>query len=131
MPASLFGFAFFAILFLQSGLDKAFNFESNLNWFRTHFSGSIFSPFARTMLVLLMIFELSSGLLSLYAFYPLCLEDGASVFLKASMLFNGLTLLMLFVGQRIAGDYSGAAVIAAYFAVFLLHMLLISDVLSL
>lgn len=128
MLASLLGFVFFSILFLQSGFDKAFNFESNLNWLRGHFAESIFSVFVRPLLMTLMIFELSSGVLSLFALYPLLKNDYASVFLQAGFLFNGITLLMLFTGQRVAKDYNGAAVIAGYFAVFMLHILLTGNV---
>ena len=35
-------YLFFTILFLQSGLDKIFNWNTELNWIKEHFSKTIF-----------------------------------------------------------------------------------------
>ena len=35
-------YLFFIILFLQSGLDKIFNWNTELNWIKEHFSKTIF-----------------------------------------------------------------------------------------
>ncbi len=126
LPDSLvltFYAAFFAVLFLQSGLDKLTDFKGNLSWLEPHFSKTFFGKQIRFFLVLLTLMEISSGLLNLAALLGI-FYGNFSIFLFAQLL-TGFTLLLLFAGQRIAKDYAGASTIAVYFGVWLLGFVLV------
>ena len=123
---SLFVSLFFSILFLQSGLDKVFNFKSNLSYFKDHFKETFLINFVHILLVLLVLLEVLTG-----SFFILFLID---IFLKINFHFNFLTLgiimanftiCCLFLGQRLAQDYLGAVNLAVYFVIALLSFLLI------
>ena len=64
---------FLAIVFLQSGLDKIFQFSGNLSWLEGHFANSILAKSVKPMLILLTLMEMASGLLSLAAAVHLCI----------------------------------------------------------
>ena len=48
--------AFMAVLFLQSGLDKVFDYQGNLSWLTGHFSKSIFNGMVPILLTVLTVF---------------------------------------------------------------------------
>jgi hypothetical protein len=110
--------AFLAILFLQSGIDKVIDFRGNQGYLTHHFEKSPLRGAVTPMLVTLTVIELSAGVLcgvglvelvvlgvARIAFWGICVASGA--------------FLALFFGQRIAKDYTGAAVLPAYFLVAL------------
>ncbi len=105
--------AFFAILFLQSGLDKVINFRENLSWLVGHFSKTFFSGFVPLLLVALTLSEMLAGLSSGYGLVELVLHNNPNVSFWG-MALSALSLLFLFLGQRIAKDYSGAGGLVAY-----------------
>ena len=115
--------AFFAVLFLQSGLDKVTDYKGNLDWLSGHFAKSPLGKNIRFFLLLLTLFELVSGFLQLSSF--ILLLSANSLLVEPAQLICGTTLLMLFAGQRLAKDYAGASTIAIYFGVFLLAYVLI------
>lgn len=115
--------AFFAVLFLQSGLDKVTDYNGNLDWLSGHFAKSPLGKNIRFFLLLLTLFELGSGFLQLSSF--ILLLSANSLLVEPAQLICGTTLLMLFAGQRLAKDYAGASTIAIYFGVFLLAYVLI------
>jgi len=51
---------FWAILFLQSGLDKVFDYKGNLSWVKEHFEKSILAPMTTPMFITLTIIELAA-----------------------------------------------------------------------
>lgn len=111
--------AFFAILFLQSGLDKVVDRKGNLAYLTEHFAKS---PLRRTVPLLLTtvtLAEVGSGLASATA-VATRLIGVLPGFQLWSMGACCVTLLLLFLGQRVARDYAGAATLAAYFGVALL-----------
>lgn len=115
---------FFAIAFLQSGIDKCLDFKGNLAWLKGHFKDSPLASMVPLLLAVLTITELVAGLFSaLGALSELFLDlEGWSYW---AGLFNVLALLMLFFGQRLAKDYEGAKTIAIYMvpAILLLYIL--------
>jgi hypothetical protein len=122
LPA-VFVTAFFAILFLQSGLDKALNYGGNLAYFRDHFKNS---PLARTvglLLPTLTALEIATGLVSAIGLGRLLFLGNAD-WAAYSPALAGLSLLCLFFGQRVAKDYGGAAGLVPYFLVALAGSLL-------
>ncbi len=110
--------AFFAIVFLQSAIDKLIDYEGNLSYFRDHFKGSPFPPAAVPLLLgALAAMELTAGALCAVGLVRGdFIERGMSV-AAGGVITAGIALLCLLLGQRLAKDYAGAAVVAAYFAV--------------
>ncbi|MGE3824745.1 MAG: DoxX family protein [Bacteroidia bacterium] len=107
---------FFAILFLQSGLDKVTDRKGNLEWLTGHFLKTFLKGMVPMMLTTVTIVELAAGTFSVIGVVE-------AVFFKtfcfafAGTVFAALAFVMLFFGQRIAKDYAGAATIASYFIV--------------
>lgn len=114
----LFGALFVAILFLQSSLDKIFDWKGNMEWLTGHFSKTFLSPFVWIMLAKLTVLELATGLLNAAGIvYFLFYGSTVVIFYGASL--GALTLIGLFFGQRVAKDYPGAAVLVPYFLLML------------
>jgi diacylglycerol kinase len=116
---------FFAILFLQSGIDKIVDRKGNLEWLTGHFAKSAFARMVPALLTAITAMELLSGLTAVAAmvFAPFVNLFGYWLPFAAACI-AGLTLLMLFMGQRIAKDYAGAAGIVPYFLVVIFSMLI-------
>jgi hypothetical protein len=103
-----------AVLFIQSGLDKVFNYAGNLSWFKEHFSKSFLGPTVPLLMPVITITEVVAGLLSAVGFLFILLGNGSEWGMWGSAV-SGLALLMLFFGQRIAQEYAGAATLIPYF----------------
>ena len=119
---------FFSVLFMQSGLDKLFDFQGNLKFLKTHFQNTIFQNTIKPMFLILIILELCAGfvlLISLACF----LIDGFNQFTISNFIIGilmvNVTLCFLFLGQRVAKDYEGAASLVSYFIVSLLAFLVL------
>lgn len=123
LPA-IFVSAFFAILFLQSGLDKVLDYKGNLAYLSNHFKKSPLGGSVKMLLPVLTTLEIITGLVSALSLFQLLL-GGHSVLALYSPLLAGCSLLCLFFGQRIAKDYGGAAGIVPYFIVVLLGIWMI------
>jgi uncharacterized membrane protein YphA (DoxX/SURF4 family) len=123
--AKLFACAFFAAVFLQSGLDKVGDWKGNLDWLLGHFSKTIFKGTVPLLLAVVTMLELAAGVTCL-------LGVGTMLFgWMPDMPATGLglaclTFVLLITGQRIAKDYAGAATIATYFAAALFGLWLTS-----
>lgn len=124
--AELLTLAFFAVLFLQSGLDKVFDWKGNFEYHREHFASSPLASLVPVMLPVLTLMEVGTGVLSAVAAVQHLLGDAGDLPL-AALAAAGVTLLSLFAGQRIAKDYAGAAALVPYFLVALFGLLLHSD----
>ncbi len=105
--------AFLGILFLQSGLDKIFDYKGNLAYLTEHFKNSPLSHFIGFLLPVITLLEVAAGLLS--AAGVLALFFGNQVIAYWGNVLAAAALLALFFGQRIAKDYGGAATLVAYF----------------
>jgi len=119
---SLFVCAFFAILFLQSGLDKVFNYRGNLEYFQEHFKNSPLAKWSGLLLPAITLLETSAGGVSTWAFIQ-TLYLGENHMSQYSAILAGISLLCLFFGQRLAKDYAGAASLVPYFVVALLGLM--------
>ncbi len=118
--AQFFVCAFFCILFLQSGLDKVFDFSGNLGWLTPHFANSPLRSVVPIMLSVIMVIELSAGAMSGVGAVMLFFDKSAWAVVGLSLVC--LALCSLFAGQRIAKDYAGAATLATYFGVALIGL---------
>jgi hypothetical protein len=108
--------AFFAILFLQSGIDKVIDRRTNLEWLTGHFAKSPLGGMVPLLLTIITITELSAGALSATGCGLILLRHEATIAFYGAIL-AGLALLALFFGQRMAKDYQGAAALVPYFLV--------------
>jgi uncharacterized membrane protein YphA (DoxX/SURF4 family) len=128
LPA-LLGALLVAILFIQSGLDKVFDWKGNVEWLKGHFSKTFLAPFVPLMLVQITIMELLAGLTSAAAIvYFLVTGSTTMIFCGASV--GAISIVALFFGQRIAKDYPGAAVLVPYFILLIILMHLTNPLLK-
>lgn len=126
MFAKLISSLLLAILFLQSGLDKVFDWKGNLSWLNGHFSKTPFKKVVPMLLGTITLAELAAGLLSAFGVIAL-LTSGSGTWALYGAELAALSLLMLFFGQRIAKDYAGAATLVSYAVFTLLTILLHVD----
>ncbi|MFA5298286.1 MAG: DoxX family membrane protein [Lutibacter sp.] len=115
---------FLIITFLQSGIDKLTDWKGNVTFMTSHFKNSPLQKMVPLLLLTVLIFEISSGILMLIGCYYLVADDVVTI-AKVGLEFAAITLLMLLTGQRLAKDYAGAMTIAVYFilAILGLHLL--------
>ncbi|MEO5584107.1 MAG: DoxX family protein [Flavobacteriales bacterium] len=106
--------AFAAVLFLQSSLDKLFNWKSEKEYYTTHFSKSILNGSVPLLMPTITLMEFAAGLFSALGFGQVLLTGNTGLG-TVGMLSAVIALIMLFFGQRMAKDYGGAAVLVPYF----------------
>ncbi len=123
IAVKLLAITFFAVLFLQSGLDKLINKTDNFNYLKSVFAKSFLNYFTSILFPLIILLEIGAGLFS--AIGAIGILMGNTTFAQIGIVLSGFALLALFLGQRLAKDYAGAATLAAYFSVFLLGALLL------
>jgi len=116
--------AFFAIAFLQSALDKVVDSKGNLEYLTGHFASSPLRGLVQPMFWALTILEAAAGVLCGLGALCLLVGLGAGVALWG-LVVSIISLLCLFFGQRLAKDYGGAVVIASYYAVAILGLILL------
>lgn len=113
---------FFAVLFLQSGLDKIFDFDGNRAYIKSVFEKTLPGPLISGLFVFLLLLEVTTGLA--------CALGAAGTFFsqpavgKWAMVLAAVCLIQLFAGLRIAHDYQGAAALVPYFLAAIAGILL-------
>ena len=113
---------FLSIALLQSGSDKILNRNGNLEWLSSHFSNSPLSVLVPLLLNVVTILEIIAGSFTLIGSL-MNLVNGNNILLTIGLLIAALNFLALFLGQRIAKDYEGAAVLVNYFVLNILGLL--------
>ncbi len=115
---------FLIIVFLQSGIDKVFDWKGNLSWLKEHFSDTPLQSLVPFLLGTLLFAEVASGILCAVGLFEIVVLGANGIALYGAIL-SCLALLMLMFGQRLAKDYEGAKTIAIYFvpAIFLVFLL--------
>lgn len=115
---------FLIITFLQSGIDKVYDWQGNLSWLKGHFAETPLKNLVPVLLVTVLLVEVVAGLLCLIGLYQLVMLDNSTIAFYGAVL-SCVALLMLLFGQRMAKDYDGAKTIAVYFvpAIFLVFLL--------
>ncbi|HMQ76874.1 MAG TPA: DoxX family protein [Flavobacteriales bacterium] len=106
--------AMVAILFLQSGLDKALDWKGNLTWLTGHFAKSPLKGMVPLMLAVITAIELSAGACAGIGLVQVALRGDPSMGAWGCTL-GALAITLLFFGQRVAKDYAGAASLVSYF----------------
>ena len=122
LPA-LFAALFTAILFIQSGLDKVFDWKGNLEFLTGHLSKTFVAGMVPLMLGTITLMEIVTGLLSAIAIVYF-FTTGSTLLIFIAGALGAASLTALFFGQRIAKDYPGAAVLVPYFILMLIVMYL-------
>src|SRR6187551_1811619 len=120
MVASLAA-GFMAITFIQSGLDKIFDYKGNLSFMKEQFSKTFLKNMIGIFLPVLLIFELISGLLCVAGVIQIFMKEGREM-LVYGFLLSGITLLMLLFGQRVSKQYPGAVSLTGYFLIVLVGL---------
>lgn len=123
--ASILLLAFLAITFIQSGYDKLFYWQDNLDWLKGHFAKTQLKNLVRLALLNILVLELISGVLCVVGGIELFVSNGRTFGLYGAV-FSSITLLMLLFGQRLAKDYDGARTIVIYFIPAVMAVLLLS-----
>ena len=122
LPA-LLGALLVAILFIQSGLDKVFDWKGNVEWLKGHFAKTILAPMVPLMLAKITVIELAAGLMSTAGIVYFFAAGSIALIFWAAVVGGG-GIVALFFGQRIAKDYPGAAVLIPYFILLMILMVL-------
>jgi|SRR5215475_5941684 len=121
----VFGSAFLAILFLQSGIDKVIDHRSNLEWLKGHFAKSPLGGLVPILLTALTILEVAAGALSTIGCIMLIVSREATVAFYGAV-SSAVAIIALFFGQRMAKEYAGAAVLVPYFLLTLVVIYLLA-----
>ncbi len=119
---------FIAITFLQSGLDKVFDYKGNLGWMGEQFSKTFLKNMIGIFLPVITIGELAGGLTCVYGVIEVIIKMNFFPLIIGFAL-AGFVLLMLLFGQRISKQYAGAVSLTGYFIIVLIG-LVIASVLS-
>jgi hypothetical protein len=118
--------AFLAILFLQSGIDKIVDRQGNLKWLNGHFANSPLAGFVPLMFTILTIIETAAGLLSGIGFFALLFAHNPTTAFYGAIV-SSIAILCLFLGQRMAKEYTGAAILVPYFLLTLVAIYLLAQ----
>lgn len=103
-----------AILFIQSGLDKVFNWKGEKDFYTSHFKDSLLNGTVPILMPVITISELAAGFLSGIGLL-VALFTGDTTLAALGMVIAALSIIQLFFGQRVAKDYAGAATLVPYF----------------
>jgi hypothetical protein len=122
----IFGSAFLAILFLQSGIDKIINYRGNLEWLTGHFAKSALGGLVPVLLTAITILEVTAGALSAVGCIMLIVSRQSTIAFYGAAI-SAVAITALFFGQRMAKEYAGAAVLVPYFLVTLVTIYLLAQ----
>jgi diacylglycerol kinase len=116
---------FLAILFLQSGIDKVVDRRGNLEWLKGHFAKSPLAATVPLLFFALTILEIGAGLLSAIGCALVILRHDTTVGFYGAVA-SAISITSLFLGQRLAKDYAGAAILVPYFLLTLAGIYLLA-----
>lgn len=112
--ASVLVLAFLALTFIMSAHNKIFYWNDNMAWLKPHFEKTFLKNQVAYITVILVVFELAAGVLSLLGIIELY-RNGGRTFGYYGAVLSCVSLLFMLFGQRLAKDYDGARTIAIYF----------------
>ncbi|HIF36819.1 MAG: DoxX family protein [Methanobacteriota archaeon] len=117
---------FVGIIMVQSGFDKIFNWEGELDFISEKFAKTPLSNFSAFGLIQVTIFEVLSGLLSLFGAIMVLFYNNESYGIMG-LILAAISLCILMLGQRISKDYEGAAVLVPYFLLTMIGLFMYSN----
>jgi hypothetical protein len=106
---------FLTITFLQSGLDKLFDWNGNKTYINSVFKNTFLKSTSSLLFIVIVVSEIIAGILSIIGVFQIYLHQTKTIGYLATII-SAKTLLALLFGQRVAKDYAGAMTIAVYFA---------------
>jgi diacylglycerol kinase len=118
--------AILAILFLQSGLDKVIDRQSNRDYLDQHFAKSPLAGTVGPMFFVITILEISAGALSALGCVLLLLTHNPTIAFFGALI-AAINLIALFFGQRVSKDYAGAASLVPYFLLAVTALFILSE----
>ena len=104
----------FLIVFIQSGVDKVYDYKGNLSFLKDLLGGVFSQPLIAFALILVTILELISGILCLIGVVDIVFNNSNTIGL-AGLIIGSVALLVLLFGQRLSKNYDGAKTITIYF----------------
>ena len=123
-PAEIILLLFLIITFLQSGLDKIFDWKGNLSWLRGHFESSPLRNMVPFLLATILVVEVLAGFFSAIGLAQI-FANGSKTMALYGAITSCVALLMLLFGQRLAKDYAGAQTIVIYFVPSILLVIIL------
>ncbi len=124
-PLQILVSLFLAILFLQSGIDKIVDRQGNLEWLKGHFAKSPLAGTVPLLFGILTIIEVSAGVLSAIGFLALIFAHNPTIAFYGAIV-SAIAIIALFLGQRMAKEYAGAAILVPYFLLTLVAIYLLA-----
>ena len=118
--------AFVGIVMTQSGFDKIFNWEGELDFISEKFAKTPLSNFSAFGLIQVTIFEVLSGILSLLGAFMVLFYNDESYGIMG-LILAAISLCILMLGQRISKDYEGAAILVPYFLLTMIGLFMYSN----
>ena len=115
---------FFIIVFIQSGFDKVINRSDNYIFLKSHFEKTMLHNWVFFLFICITVLECLTGIILLLG---LCLFlfnqfDFAFNILTLGFVMSNVSIVCLFMGQRIAKDYVGAASLTGYFVLSVMSL---------
>ncbi len=116
--------AFLAILFLQSGLDKVFDWSGNKAYVKGYLDKTPMRRFSGFLFFVITVLEVLAGVVSAAGVLSTVLlrETGLGLF---GAFLAASSIVSLFMGQRLAKDYASAAGMVPYFLTTLVALVLL------
>ena len=115
----MFVLAFLSIVFIQSSLDKIFNWKGNLEFTASTLTSKFPPRLVRFALLNVLLLEFAGGFGSLAGMIEIWLGSSTLFIAKLGIITSSIALLILLLGQRISQNYVDAKTIVIYFIVCL------------
>ena len=115
----LFILTFLSIVFIQSALDKIFNWKGNLEFTTSTLTNKFPPILVRFALLNVLSLEFTGGFGSLGGVVEILVGNSTLYMAKLGTITSSLALLILLLGQRISQNYVDAKTIVIYFIVCL------------
>ena len=125
-PTEVLILFFLIVTFLQSGIDKLFDWTGNKSFITEHFKNSPLKNSVPVLLAVITIMEIVASLLMIFGVYQLYTSEVKEISLLG-MELSSITLIFLLVGQRLAKDYAGAMSLAVYFIISIVGVYLLNN----
>ncbi|MCA2977686.1 MAG: DoxX family membrane protein [Myxococcaceae bacterium] len=106
--------AFLAVLFLQSGLDKVFDWSGNKAYVTGYLEKTPLRPLGGVLFFVITALEVLAGVTSAAGVLATVLLGSTTLALAGAFL-SASSIVSLFLGQRLAKDYASAAAMVPYF----------------
>lgn len=125
-PTEVLVLLFLTVTFLQSGIDKLFDWKGNVAFIKDHFKNSPLKNTVPLLLAITLVLEIVAGFCMLFGIYELYTSGAKEIALLGTELC-AVTLIFLLIGQRLAKDYAGAMSLAVYFIITLWGVFLLNS----